>query len=693
MASSGGSKGSKKSGASNGDKKLGRDPLAWMKEDPPSGDDSSADENSTDGHSHDGQGAAAASESSPDFNPGSHRESRQDEQQQPEQPEAATSGGQPSGSSTEMASNNQGDQITVSSEEFNRYYRFMLAMQTCTTPFLMTDPDGVITYVNDPMERMLSRREREISEVNRGFSARNLKGRSLLELLPQLVPFAEQMKKVRDDAMHERLDIGELRFDVHITGEDANDGTFLGNTLEVFDITEEWHRREDEKKAQKDVEGLIERIQAGQLSERVETSHMSEGFIRTLSEDINLVLDVTQAPVREVIRVMNLVAKGDLNQSMEGEFKGDFGELQDYVNSTIGVLRRTVNEVRETADSLDSASSEIAQGNQDLSQRTEEQASSLEETASSIEELTSTVQQTAENARESLQMAGTARQKAERGGEISGQVVEAMSAIKQSSREISDIITVIDEIAFQTNLLALNAAVEAARAGEHGRGFGVVAAEVRNLAQRSATAAKDIKRLINDSGQKVEDGTQLVSESSETLQEIVTAFQSVNDKIEEIASATEEQSSGIDEINKAVSQLDEVTQQNAALVEEMASAAESLDEQSTSLVQLMSFFGGNQNGGTKKRSAAKSSHSSASSSSRGSSQSGRGQYGSSSGSRAGSGNGAGAGRTGGSKAGGAAQGGAKGTTTAPSGGTQQRQTQSSKRSSAAQQEDSEWEEF
>ena len=287
--------------------------------------------------------------------------------------------------------------------------------------------------------------------------------------------------------------------------------------------------------------------------------------------------------------VANRVAAGDLSESIDVADDDDaslmaaMARMQQHLSETIG-------QIREAAETIETASHEIASGNTDLSQRTEEQASSLEETASSMEELTSTVKQNAENARQANQLAISASSVAVKGGEVVGEVVGTMSSINESSRKIVDIIGVIDGIAFQTNILALNAAVEAARAGEQGRGFAVVATEVRNLAQRSAAAAKEIKSLIGDSVDKVEAGTKLVDAAGKTMEEIVTAVKRVTDIMAEITAASQEQSSGIEQVNRAINQMDEVTQQNAALVEQASAAAESLQEQAQSLAAAVAVF-------------------------------------------------------------------------------------------------------
>ncbi len=294
--------------------------------------------------------------------------------------------------------------------------------------------------------------------------------------------------------------------------------------------------------------------------------------------------------VADTIRVFSALAEGNLTQKIEAAYDGDFGRLRDDANRTVAKLTEVVGSIQSTANAVSTGASELSQGNANLSQRTEEQASSLEETASSMEEMTSTTTQNADNARQANQLAIQAREQAESGGSVVNEAVTAMNAINESSKKIFDIIGVIDEIAFQTNLLALNASVEAARAGEQGRGFAVVASEVRNLAGRSATAAKEIKDLIQDSVVKVEDGSRLVNESGSTLDEIVNAVKKVTDIVAEIAAASQEQSAGIEQVNKAVTQMDEMTQQNAALVEEAAAASASMSDQSARLNQMMAFF-------------------------------------------------------------------------------------------------------
>ncbi len=298
----------------------------------------------------------------------------------------------------------------------------------------------------------------------------------------------------------------------------------------------------------------------------------------------------TLKPLNKAIEIANTLAAGDLQTTITNEFSDEFGALINALKQTGINLRATVSDIRNSAELVRQASSEIASGNLDLSQRTEEQASSLEETASSMEELTSTVKQNADNAKQANQLSTNASNTALKGGQMMVKVVETMSSISDSSSKIANIINTINEIAFQTNILALNAAVEAARAGEQGRGFAVVATEVRNLAQRSATAAKEIKNLIHDSVEKVENGNNLVNEAGKTMEDIVSAVQQVTVIMSEITAASLEQSLGIEQINQAVTQMDEVTQQNAALVEEAAASAESLEHQAKDLIGSISIF-------------------------------------------------------------------------------------------------------
>ncbi|HHZ8844171.1 methyl-accepting chemotaxis protein [Enterobacter cloacae] len=296
------------------------------------------------------------------------------------------------------------------------------------------------------------------------------------------------------------------------------------------------------------------------------------------------------SPLTRLIDNIRHIASGDLVKRIEVEGANEMGELADSLRHMQGELVRTVGDVRNGANAIYSGASEIAMGNNDLSSRTEQQAASLEETAASMEQLTATVKQNAENARQASNLALSASETAQKGGKVVDNVVQTMRDIAGSSQKIADIISVIDGIAFQTNILALNAAVEAARAGEQGRGFAVVAGEVRNLAQRSAQAAREIKSLIEDSVGRVEVGSTLVESAGETMGEIVNAVTRVTDIMGEIASASDEQSRGIDQVGLAVAEMDRVTQQNASLVEESAAAAAALEEQASRLTQAVAVF-------------------------------------------------------------------------------------------------------
>jgi methyl-accepting chemotaxis protein len=312
------------------------------------------------------------------------------------------------------------------------------------------------------------------------------------------------------------------------------------------------------------------------------------------ASDVTAQVKLSQQMEESVAQTQQIIkgaTEGDLAKRLDVRGKsGDLGKLAEAINSLLESVADIVSNVKHSAGEVLRGAEEISQGNANLSQRTEEQSSSLEETASSMEEMTSTVKQNADNAGQANQLATAARDQAEKGGAVVGNAVKAMADINDSSKKISDIISVIDEIAFQTNLLALNAAVEAARAGEQGRGFAVVATEVRSLAGRSATAAKEIKELIQDSVRKVEDGSLLVTQSGQTLEQIVLSVKKVSDIVAEIAAASREQSSGIEQVNKAVMQMDEMTQQNAALVEQATAASQSMADQARDLTKMMERF-------------------------------------------------------------------------------------------------------
>ncbi|MCC4616991.1 methyl-accepting chemotaxis protein [Xanthomonas campestris pv. asclepiadis] len=327
----------------------------------------------------------------------------------------------------------------------------------------------------------------------------------------------------------------------------------------------------------------------GDFSARGDAERFQYDF-RLMVESLNNLMATADGNLQSLSGLLQSIAAGDLTARMSGDFRGVFAQMRDDANATAMQLAEIVSGIKTSAVSIKGAASEIAAGNQDLSQRTEQQAANLEETAASMEELTSTVKQNAESARQANQLAIGAAGVASQGGEIVSKVVATMSGIEASSKKIADIISVIDGISFQTNILALNAAVEAARAGEQGRGFAVVASEVRTLAQRSSAAAREIKGLIDDSVQRVSEGSVLVHSAGKTMGEIVSSVQRVTDIMGEISAASQEQSSGIEQVNQTVTQMDETTQQNAALVEEATAAARALEDQATQLTDAVAVF-------------------------------------------------------------------------------------------------------
>ncbi|MBX9451083.1 MAG: HAMP domain-containing protein [Mesorhizobium sp.] len=327
----------------------------------------------------------------------------------------------------------------------------------------------------------------------------------------------------------------------------------------------------------------------GNFDRRI-TKDYQDADLNRFAASVNELVTSVDTGIAEVRRVVASLAEGDLTQSMNGNFQGAFEELQHNVNSTMQTLRSVLRDVRITSDTIGSNTVELRSAADDLSRRTEQQAASLEETSAALDEITATVRESTDRAQEASRMVDEARRSTEQSTKVVAEAVSAMSRIEQASGEIGQIISLIDEIAFQTNLLALNAGVEAARAGEAGRGFAVVAQEVRELAQRSATAAKDIKDLITKSGEEVSTGVRLVTATGEALDTIQAHVVHINEHVHSIASAAGEQSTGLSEINTAMNQMDQVTQRNAAMVEETTAATHRLSSESASLTQLISHF-------------------------------------------------------------------------------------------------------
>jgi methyl-accepting chemotaxis protein len=459
--------------------------------------------------------------------------------------------------------------------------RIKVSLDGATTRMMIADSDGKIIYANRSVLEMLRLGEADIRKQLPNFSADKVLGGDF-DAFHKSPQTQRQMLSAMTGTHNATINVGIRIFNLTANPVFGEQGERLGTSVEWFDTTQE-------VATQKALENLVSAGINGDFSKRLDLSD-KEGAMRQLGEGINKLSEITEHGLTDILRVANAMANGDLTKTIDNEYHGLFGQTKEGVNTTVQNLKKLIDEVKLSVDSIGTASKEIASGNTDLSQRTEELASSLEETVASIEELTSTVRQNADNAKQANQLAHNASGVAKKGGAVVQQVVGTMNSINESSRKIVDIISVIDGIAFQTNILALNAAVEAARAGEQGRGFAVVATEVRNLAQRSASAAKEIKTLIDDSVSKVEVGTKLVNDAGTTMEEIENAVKRVTDIMSEISASSNEQSQGIEQVKTAITQIDEVSQQNSALVEEAAAAAESLEEEAQNLTRAVSVF-------------------------------------------------------------------------------------------------------
>ena len=453
--------------------------------------------------------------------------------------------------------------------------RVKVGLDSVSGNVLLADKDNRIIYLNKASAQMFRKAATDFRQQRPGFDPDKLVG----------TPMDLQGSGAVDsrNAHQAQIKIGGRTFRVNTSPVIDESGQWLGTVAE-------WIDRTQEVAVEVEIANIVVAASAGDLSKRI-GKEGKDGFFATLADGMNGILTNMATVVAEVNTVIEAGKNQDLTARIDLAGKsGAFEQLSSGINALMDSMMEVVHQIQTAAQAVSAGSDEIARGNSDLSGRTEQQASSLEETASSMEEMTSTVKHNADNASQANQLARAARQEAEQGGAVVSSAVLAMQGINASSKKIADILGVIDEIAFQTNLLALNAAVEAARAGEQGRGFAVVASEVRNLAGRSATAAKEIKELIQESVERVEEGTKLVDKSGATLGDIVNAIKKVSDIVAEISAASQEQSSGIEQVNKAIMQMDGLTQQNAALVEEAAAAAESLQGQARGLLESMSRF-------------------------------------------------------------------------------------------------------
>ena len=459
--------------------------------------------------------------------------------------------------------------------------RIRIALDNVSTGVMIADSTRTIIYTNQSVLNILKGAQADLRQRLPNFDPDRIVGSSI-DAFHSNPGHQAQLLASLDQPHTAKLVVGSHHLTVTANPVCNEKGERLG-------VVAEWFDRTSEVQVEQEVGAIVQAASIGALDARIDLTG-KEGFIAKLGEDINALLDNTQRALDTTSSVLNALAHGDLTRTIDDGYQGTFGQLRDTTNTTVERLRDVVGRIQGATDAINTAAKEIAAGNQDLANRTEKQALSLDETAASMEKLNATVKQNAENSRQANDLANRSNAVATRGGEMVQRAVSTMSDIQDSSKKIADIVGVIDSIAFQTNILALNAAVEAARAGEQGRGFAVVATEVRLLAQRSATAAREIKTLIAESVDKVEGGAQLVRQAGSTMTEVVDSFRKVANLVTEISNASLEQAGGLEQVTRAVSQMDEATQQNAALVEQAAAAAASLEDQAQGLADAVGSF-------------------------------------------------------------------------------------------------------